>query len=359
MTDSITRVTVLVLLAMLVVGAGPGVAATQSVSDSDGIGATVVVEEDETVDDVSAIAGNVYVDGTVEGDVSTVAGNVFVDGDVEGDVSGVAGNLEISGTVEGDVSAAAGNVNLLEDGSVGGDVSAAAGNVVLEGTIDGDAALAAGTIQLEETAAIDGDLEYSGDLQGETGVVAGELTQTTLEFGFEPVLEPFVSWLAALYAFALNLLLGAALLLLFPRFSDGVADRVANAPVRAGLVGVGVLFAVPVLLIAVAITIIGIPLSVIGGFLFAFSVWVGIVYGRFAVAAWILSALEVENRWLALVVGLLGGAVLGQVPFVGGLVNFLIFLLGFGAFSMALYGHGRRRRRSSPTSAGPDDPAVD
>ncbi len=59
----------------------------------------------------------------------------------------------------------------------------------------------------------------------------------------------------------------------------------------------------PIALIALAITVIGIPLSVIGSFLFALLVWVGVVYGRFAVAAWLLGLVGLENRWLALVVG--------------------------------------------------------
>ena len=355
----LARVAVLVLIVVLVIGVGPGLAAAQSIEGPDGIDGTVTVEEGETVDSVEAFAGNVIVDGTVTGDVNAVAGNVYVNGEVEGDVSVASGNLEVDGTVTGDVSAAAGNVLLTESGSVGGEFQAGAGTVNIDGTIDGDAAIGADTIELGETAVISGDLEYSGDLQGETGVVEGEVTEdSTVGVGPDPGLEPIVTWVFALYTLALNLLLGAALLLLFPRFSGGVADRVANAPVRAGLVGLAVLIVVPIALIALAITVVGIPLSIIGGFVFALFVWIGIVYGRFAVAAWLLSLVGIGNRWLALVVGLIGGAILAQIPIIGPIVNFLLFLLGLGALSMTLYS-GRRRGRESTTPTETDGSTAD
>ncbi|WP_082146711.1 polymer-forming cytoskeletal protein [Halostagnicola sp. A56] len=355
----LARIAVLVAVLVLVVGSGPGLVAAQSVDGPDGFDGTVTVEEGESVDSVEAFAGNVIVDGTVTGDVSALAGNVYVNGEVEGDVSVASGNLEINGTVGGDVSAAAGNVRLAENGSVGGNFQAGGGTVLVNGTIDGDAMIGADTIELGETASISGDLEYSGDLQGETGVVEGEVTEdSSIGTGPDTGLEPIVTWVFALYTLALNLLLGAALLLLFPRFSSGVADRVANAPVRAGLVGLAVLIVVPIALIALAITVVGIPLSIIGGFVFALFVWIGIVYGRFAVAAWLLSLVGLDNRWLALVVGLVGGALLGRVPIVGGIVNFLIFLLGLGALAMTLYG-GRRRTRESRARTGTGESTAD
>ncbi|WP_255192844.1 polymer-forming cytoskeletal protein [Natronobeatus ordinarius] len=355
----------LAVVAVVVLGMAPGAVAAQSES---GIAGTVVVEEGETVEEVSGIAGNVIVDGTVTGDVSGVAGNVYVTGDVGGNVDTFGGNVEITGTVGGDVNGAVGNVVIADGATVGGEVNLAAGTVLIEGTIDGDASIAADTITLGEEASIGGDLTYDGDLEGETDAVAGEVTrdESLGPTGFSitgpgieivPSLEPLTTVLSAVYAFFLNLVLGAALLALFPRFSADVADRVATDPVRSGLAGLAVLVGVPVLLLAVAITIIGIPFSIVGAFAFAFVVWIGVVYGRFAVAAWLLEQADVDNRWLALVVGLLGGAILTQVPFIGGLVNFLVFLLGLGALAVALY--LRRQQPDAPEPVESGEPTVD
>jgi cytoskeletal protein CcmA (bactofilin family) len=360
-TSARRRIAVVVLVVVLL-GTVPAGVAAQSEST---VGGTVVVGEGETIDELEAVAGTVVVEGTVTGDVSAAAGDVRIvnGGEVGGDLEAAAGSVTIDGTVDGDVNAGAGSVEVGEDATVGGEFTAGAGNVVIDGTLEGDAAIGAETITLGEEAEIAGDLRYSGDLQGNTDAVAGSITEdSSLGVDIGPTLQPFASWLVSLYTLALNLLLGAALLALFPRFSDGIADRVATDPVRTGLVGLGVLVGIPLLLAAAAITIIGIPFTIVGGFAFALVIWIGIVYGRFAVAAWLLSYADVENRWLALVVGLVGGAILAQIPFLGGLLNFIMLLLGLGALAWGLYGHrrtARTRESDRPADVDPGGPASD
>lgn len=350
------RIVAIFLSALLVVGLLPGLAAAQT-----GGGQTVVVEEGETVSSVNAFAGSVIVRGTVTGDVSAVAGNVLVEGTVEGDVNTATGNLRIPGTVEGDVSAGAGNVHLEEGGVVGGNFQVGAGTVRIDGRIDGDATIGAETITLGENAAIAGSLTYDGNLEGDRDAVAGDITRDrSIGTGEATDVPPFASWVFAFYAFFLNLVLGAILLAAFPRFSAAVADRVTTDPIPSGLVGLGVLVGVPILLVLLLVTIVGIPLSLAGMVAFALVVWVAVVYGRFAVGTWLLSLANLDNRWLGLVVGLLLGAVLSLIPYVGGLVNAVIFLLGLGALSLVLYDRYRRRGDvASGTPAGEDAEPLD
>lgn len=61
-----------------------------------------------------------------------------------------------------------------------------------------------------------------------------------------------------------------------------VPDRVTSHPARLVL---GVLVGAPVLLVPLAITVIGLPLSLAGALAFALVAWVGLIYGRFAVGA--------------------------------------------------------------------------
>lgn len=353
------RSTVFVLLVVVLVGCAALSAPVAAQSES-GAGGTITVAEGETVDELDAFAGTVIVEGTVTGDVSAAAGDVRIEGDVGGDLEAAAGSVTITGTVDGDVDAASGGLELAEGATIGGSLAAGAGGVTIDGTVDGDAEIGAETTTLGDEAAIGGDLRYGGDLEGNTDAVAGDIEyDSTLGIDLVPSLEPIGSVLASVYILTLNLLLGAALLALFPRFSGSVADRAASSPARSGLAGLGVLIGVPILLVALAITIIGIPFSVVGGFVFALVAWIGIIYGRFAVAAWLLSAAGVGNRWIALVVGLVGGALLAQIPWIGGLLNFVIFLLGLGALTLALLGHRRatrerERRREQEPGRGPE-----
>lgn len=56
---------------------------------------------------------------------------------------------------------------------------------------------------------------------------------------------------------------------------------------------------------------------------------------------------DVDNRWGGLVVGLMVAAVLGQIPIVGGLTNFVIVVLGLGALVVELV--SRRQRMTETT----------
>lgn len=319
-----------------------------------GVGGSIVVEDGETVSEVNAVGGSVIIHGTVTGDVSGAAGNVLITGTVDGDVSVATGNLVISGTVGGDVSAGAGNVHVEEAGAVNGNFDVGAGEVRIDGTIDGDARIGAETIRLGETASIGGSLTYDGQLQGNLDAVAGEITHDrTLGATSVTELQPLVSWVFAVYAFIANLVLGILLLAVFPRFSDGIVAQVTGEPLKTGLVGFGVLLAVPLLLFVLILTIIGIPLALVGVLVFLFVAWISIVYGRFAVGMWLLSLVKRDGdqnslRWIALLLGLLVGAALAAIPIVGSAVNGVIFLLGLGALTLGLV--GRRRGISSETS---------
>ncbi|OLZ42398.1 cell shape determination protein CcmA [Natrinema saccharevitans] len=361
---TLSRIAVAVLVVLVVCGTVPATVAAQSNGQT---GGTVVVEEDETVDSLEAFGGTVVVRGTVTGDVSAVGGDVRIErtGEVGGDLEAAGGSVTVAGTVDGDVDAGAGSLTITEDGTVGGAVTAGVGTVTIDGTIEGDAEIGAETIRLGETASIAGDLRYDGDLEGNTDAVAGEIeADASLGVDVAPTIQPFASWLFTAYALAVNLLLGALLLGLFPRFSDGVADRVASGPLRSGLVGLAALVVIPVLLIALAISVVGLPLSFVGGFVFALLVWVGIIYGRFAIAAWILSLVGLGNRWLALVVGLVAGALLSQlpVPIVGEVIGLIVLLLGLGGLVRGLVGHWRTARgrdRERSVGGGPDEPTAD
>ncbi|ELZ15855.1 hypothetical protein C478_03934 [Natrinema thermotolerans DSM 11552] len=358
-----SRLLVAMLVTIVIIGIGPLTVAAQSNGQT---GGTVVVEEDETVDSLEAFGGSVVVRGTVTGDVSAVGGDVRIErtGEVGGDFETAGGSVTIAGTVDGDVDAGAGSLTITEDGTVGGTLTAGVGTATIDGTIEGDAEIGADTIRLGETASIAGDLRYDGDLEGNTDAVAGEIEEdASLGVDVAPTIQPFASWLFTAYAFAVNLLLGALLLGLFPRFSDGVADRVASSPLRSGLVGLAAFIGIPVLLIALAISIVGLPLAFVGGFAFALLLWVGVIYGRFAIAAWVLSLVGLGNRWLALIVGLVAGALLSRlpVPIVGEVIGLVVLLLGLGGLVRGLVGHWRtaRDRDRERPAPGSDEPTVD
>lgn len=348
--------TALVLFALVVLLASlPAVAAAETRS-----GGTVVVGEGETIEeDLEAFAGSVVIRGTVDGDLTAAGGDVRIaeSGTVNGDVEVSGGSVVVAGTVTGDLDAGSGSVRLADTGRIDGSLEAGAGSITVDGTVGGDATLGADTVTLGPSAEIGGDLTYDGELTRADGAtVEGSVTRDDdlrtdggLDLGFS---GPLFS----VYGALVTLLLGAVLLFAFPRFSSGVADRVAADPVRTG--GIGMLVAVGIIagLVALFVTFIGIPLSLAGLLLFALLLWVATVYGRYAVGEWLLSYTGLDSRWLALFVGVVVVALLTAVPLLGRLVESVVLVLGFGALVLGIWEAYKNRGAVEPASGSPTEP---
>ncbi|WP_115863144.1 bactofilin family protein [Halorussus litoreus] len=326
-------------------------------------GGTVVVDESETVDDdLTAFGGTVVVRGTVNGDLTAFAGNVIVEGEVNGDLEAFAGNVRINGTVTGDATAAGGNVYLARGGTVGGQLEAGAGNVVIAGEVGEDAQVGADTITVESSASVGGDLAYDGDLDLADGAsVAGEVRQEDdIGPNVGPVGPQLPNWVGWAYGFLANLALGAVALLAFPRFSAGVADRVDGDPLRSAGVGLLLFVGIPILLVVLFISLVGIPLGLVGMLVYGLLLWLGYVYGAFALGSILLEIADAGGRWLALLVGLLVVSMVGLVPILGGLVQFVVLLVGLGALALGgrrRYG-GRKRSQAADSDVSGSDTGL-
>nr|WP_246084498.1 polymer-forming cytoskeletal protein [Salinadaptatus halalkaliphilus] len=313
----------------------------------------IVVEEDETYDRIEGVGGSIVVYGTVTGDVSGAAGNIHVaeGGTVEGSIAGAAGNININGDIRGDVSGGGGGyVEVGETAQIGGDVAVGSGYLSVDGAIDGNVNAGAETIVLGPNANIGGEFRYDAESFTEdpnATVAGGVVHEPDIGGTVGDVVDVFTvpPWITTIYGLIANLLLGIVLLAAFPSFSSGVATRVADDPLVSGGVGILSMIAIPILLVLVAITIVGIPLAIAGGFGFAIAIWIGVVYGQYAIGTWVLGLAGVGNRWLALMVGLVGFAILSAIPFLGRLLELIAFLLGVGALALGLH-KGYRTRHS-------------
>lgn len=339
------------LVVLLVLGSVPGVAAAQADSVTR-TGGTVTVAEGETIEgNLVATGGTVVIDGRVTGDATVTAGTVIVSetGRVEGDLDAMAGSVVVEGNVGGDVSAAAGSLVVREGASVGGNVEAAAGDARVNGRVDGSARLAGETVTLGPAAVVGGDVEYDAEsFTAASGArVSGSVTRNddlsvgavgvpwAGEFrtpgGFAVPAGAFAAW-----GLVVNLLVGALLVALAPRFAREVTDRGTQAAVKSGGVGLLTFVAVPIALALVAITIVGIPVSVVGAVAYGLVLWLTTIYGALVVGAWLLSLVGRESVWWALAVGLSGFTLVGFVPYVGELLQFAVLLVGLGAFVLAV-----------------------
>jgi cytoskeletal protein CcmA (bactofilin family) len=335
------RHVVLIAVSMLVLlPLGTTVAAAQPMGPATG---SIVVEDDETVERVDGVAGTIVVRGTVTGDLSGVAGSIRIaeTGQVGGDVDASAGSVVIAGTVDGNVQLGAGSIDITENGHIRGDLDAGAGYIRVDGAVDGSVRAAGGSVALGSNADIGGEFRYDADefTQHPDATVDGGVVQDASlggDRGGDAGDSLLPSWFGTVYSLVASLLFGAILLVAFPNFSSAIGTRVIEDPIRSGGIGLLSLILVPIALVLLAITIVGLPLAVVGIGFFVLGIWAAIVYGKYAVGRWVIGLADQDNRWLALVVGLVGFAVLGLIPFLGGLLEFLVLLVGLGALFSGL-----------------------
>lgn len=357
------RIALLLAAVALLSPLATGVAAAQSVQTPS---ASVVVDEGETVDSVETAAATIVVRGTVEGDVSSAAGSIRIaeTGRVGGNVESAAGTVIIDGTVAGDVEVGAGAFELTETGRIDGSLHVGAGSITVDGAVGGDVRAAGESVVLGPNAVVDGEFRYDAEefSRSSGASVAGGVVEDPSLGGdggsgiggggsFLP------SWVGTAYGVAVNLALGAVLLLVFPRFSRSVGDRVGSDTFVSGGVGLLALVLTPLALLLVAITIVGIPLALVGFAAYGVAIWVGSVYGQYAVGSWVLDRLGSPNRWLALFLGVVALALIGLLPWVGGLAELLVLLLGLGSLALAL--NDRYRGRDSGAASDQEAVAAD
>jgi hypothetical protein len=345
-----------VVLAFVLVLATPAVGVAAA---DERVGGTVVVEEGETVaGDLQAVGGTVVVRGTVDGNLEAFAGTVTIaeSGEVTGSVQGAAGSVSIDGAVGGDVQIAAGSLVIGTPATIAGDVETGVGSFALDGTVDGSVEVGAGSIALGSTASVGGDFVYDGDLtRAEGATIGGDLREDPslggAEFG---AFDAVAGWLFTAYSVVTTLVFGAILLVVLPGVASAAADGTRERPLRTAGAGFLAFLAGPVLLVALMLTIIGIPLAFLWLFAWVVLLLAGFVLGEYAVGAWLLSVADYENKWLALAVGILAVYALGRVPILGGIVEFLVLLVGLGAFAVVFWRWVRDRRSDEPAEGSAD-----
>ena len=270
-----------------------------------------------------------------------------------------------------------GDVTVREDEVVSGEVVAVLGSVRVDGEVGDQVVAVLGSVELGDKAVVHGDvISVGGRVQRAPGAqIRGAVTDISLaDARFNEHLGPWVGGLGVLSLFgglgAFPRLMGSTfrllLLLVFASAAmivarpavEGSAQRVADQPVKATIVGLlAELLFVPVLVltcILLALSIIGIPLLLLMPFVVLFVLCLGLVgftgvalaVGQWARRrfglAWPAGFADIWLGILIVLLPLLFGRVIALGGFLGGPVSillvaggvaleFLAWATGFGA----------------------------
>jgi anti-sigma factor RsiW/cytoskeletal protein CcmA (bactofilin family) len=369
-----------------IIGIGMAIALTSTPSYAVDLrkGAAASIPATETVDDTvfasaDNMVRNVDVAGTVKGDLFTVGEVVTVSGTVEGNVIVVARRVEISGTVGGTVFGAAhtvmisgkvarnlinagDNINILKTGEIGGNWVTASRDATVDGNIHRDLISAATTLDLRgnvgrhvaffgEQVSLAGASHVGGNLHARVGkeenvrvatgaVIEGQknllLHERTSRSNRYLTLRFYV-WqtVRVITLFVTGLLLFKLAPSLIPsRFVSGTDW------LKAGGVGFATLVAVPVAAIIAAVTIIGLPIALV-----SFVLYLGACYfAKVIVAEFVGRSVMHNTGALSLLAGVFLVIVAVNLPWIGGLINFVLILLGLGAIAVTIYNNLVQRR---------------
>jgi hypothetical protein len=136
------------------------------------------------------------------------------------------------------------------------------------------------------------------------------------------------------------LLLGAVLVLGMPRFSREAAVSIRRKPWQTIGLGCVMLIGVPFAIVILIVTLIGIPLALLLAFAYVALLMLGYLIAAIFVGDQALERIDAAKlgsvwwRALFLVIAVIAFAFVQQVPIVGGIACFLLFLAGIGAFTM-------------------------
>lgn len=295
--------------------------------------------------DLIAAGGEVRVSGSVSQDARILGGQITVNGEIGRNLTFGGGDIDLGGSasVQGGIVGAGGRINLA--GPVGGNAKIASGNLTVSDEINGDLEAAVGELRLTSRAVVKGDLTYWSDREAnidEGAVIAGEVSHKKAYGEVGPSREKVFgiitgfAFLVKIISFISTLIVGLLLIHLFPNFNSAAVSTLGSRPWASLGLGLFFLIVVPVVLIVLLATVVGIHLALIGLALYLVSLYLS----RIFVMLWAGTAFlrwlgrEARRGW-AFVTGLVIYFILTFIPLFGGLLAFLVLLFGLGAAVLA------------------------
>jgi cytoskeletal protein CcmA (bactofilin family) len=347
--------------------AGGSVSPPKPVPENFVAGAGRIVIDQPVGKDAIVAGGAIDVRAPVARNLRAAGGSITVDNAVGGSAALAGGEVRISrrATIGGSARIFGGTITI--DGQVDGPLRASAERIVINGEVSGDVRAAAEEIVLGPGATIGGSLDYVSAKEvtrAEGATIGGAVTRK--EPGAKgadedvPHVSRGASIVGAVVSFLALLGCGALFLAAAPIFSVETPDRIKSTPWKALGIGLLAVIGVPLLAVLFVLTIVGIPVGLTLLMLYPIALLLGFVVGTLFVGnagAGLLRrpppptiAAAIGYFATALVVVML----VAQVPRVGGLLLFLLILLGVGAFFVELYRRmkgGSRARRFSSAAA--------
>lgn len=281
-------------------------------------------------------------------------------GEIVHTVTVAGGTAKIRGTVTGDLVVMGGNAKIEEGGRVVGNATVFGGSLKVQkgARIDGKVGVVGGAVKREEGAIIGGtivDDEHKGNVKVKLdhGQVTTESAPSVESDEHEPrtFAERAHAFGRKVTNMALLFVLGSVLLALLTKRMETLRIEIASRPMKSfawGIVtsivgGIGA----AILLLILCITIIGIP--------FAVALVLAMVLAFYGAMAAVLTTFgqavlgsRTQNVYAHLLLGCAAFLVLSSIPWVGGVVTFVVVMIALGVLTTTKVGGLLDRAKPRP-----------
>lgn len=307
---------------------------------------TVTVAKGEVInDDLFIGAANAQIDGTVNGDVFIGAQTVKVTGTVGGNLHIGAQNVIISGAdIKGTIIAGAQTLIIDNTSVIGGSILVGGETVSIDSQVKRNVFVGSGMFTLGDNAKIGKDLYYASNpnasISGKAKVAGSvfkpevKAQQPQVNVNQKQVLQFLAKakLASSIISYLGLLIVGLIFIKLFGIRFAGAVEKISKSFWKSLGVGFLAIIAIIPALIILLITVIGIPLAGLTFLIFIlFSFLSKLVVGG-ALGNWMAVKFgwKVNTFW-PFALGLLIIYILKLIPIAGGLVGFVVLLLGLGA----------------------------
>ena len=289
-----------------------------------------------------ASGGDVTIGGTIGRNLYAAGGDVKLEGQVDGNARLAGGTLRIGpeAGVTGNATLAGGTI--VVDGAIGGDLRAYGERITVNGSVNGDVQFAGDKLRLGPGARIGGQVYYrsGGDLVLDPGAeVSGGIKKSTSDRAWRRIARG-ATIVGGITVSLGMVLLGAILVFGMPRFSREAGAAMRQKPWQSIALGCAMLVGVPVALAILVVTLIGIPLALLLAFAYGALLMLGYLIAAIFVGDLALERIDARKlgsvwwRELSMLLAIIMIAIVRQIPVVGDLAWWVLFLAGVGAFTL-------------------------
>lgn len=307
--------------------------------------------------DVIVAGGEVEIDGSVKGSVYAVAEKVVVRGRVDGNIHVAGADVEVSSQDSASVFLAGSTVQLGEQASIqnlfaaGGELSirgdvdqsiyVAGTEVVIAGKTGGDVTVAGEKITVQGSSEIGGNLNYSS--QNQVAIendrsIQGSIKRAEPDRATSSQERIMIQLVDLVYWLIANILIASVLLYVAPKLFFSTATGLNRRLFYDCLKAVALVVIVPIVLILMLFTIIGIPLAAVLALLFILVLVMAPTASANFIGRLIMEKLQSNNKntktasytteLVATIIGFVTLAVVGLVPVLGAVISLTAFILG-------------------------------